>query len=158
MIEIKDGLEFLPEVCALFEEYKEFLQVDLTFQPIDETPQEVKVRYGGEGGRIFLAFVDGKPAGYLAFHAMEGEAACEFKRFFTRPEFRNQHVGSLLFETALRAAREMGYRAVYLDTLSTLPACNHMYQKAGFQKIPAYYHNPLPHVCYYRLDLTEKAS
>ena len=118
----------------------------------------MKARYGGEGGRIFLAFVDGKPAGCLVFHAMKEEAACEFKRFFTRPEFRNQHVGSLLFETALKAAREMGYRAVYLDTLSTLPACNHMYQKVGVQKIPAYYHNPLPHVCYYRLDLMGAAS
>lgn len=107
------------------------------------------------GGRIYIAFAEEAPAACLAFHAMKEKSACELKRFYTKPEFRGRHIGSALLQMALSDAKHMGYRFVYLDTLTSLAACNHLYRKFGFQKIPPYYQNPLPNVCYYRLDFEE---
>jgi GNAT superfamily N-acetyltransferase len=89
---------------------------------------------------------------YIAFHPMKNGRDCEFKRLFTRPEFRGQHVGRALFARALADAEALGYEHAYLDTLQRLEAANVMYQKFGFHKIPAYYYNPLPGVVYYRYD------
>ena len=156
MVTIEDGTQHLTEVSALFKEYKAYIHVDVSFQPADETEEEIQKRYGGDGGRLYIAFVDGKAAGCIAFHPMEGQNACEFKRYFTRPAFRGQHVGTTLFQKAIADARALGYDAIYLDTLARLEACNHIYQKLGFQKIPAYYDNPLPGVLYYRYDLANE--
>ena len=52
-------------------------------------------------------------------------------------------------------ARGTGYRAVVLDTLSDprMDAARGVYETMGFRQVPAYYHNPLDGVLYYRLDL-----
>ena len=153
MVTIEDGTQHLAEIAELFEEYKAYIAVDVSFQPADQSEAEIEKRYGGDGGRLYIAFVDGKAAGCIAFHAMQNGRDCEFKRLFTRPEFRGQHVGRALFERALADARAMGYEHVYLDTVKQLKTACRMYQKFGFQKIPAYYHNPLPDVVYYCYDL-----
>lgn len=54
------------------------------------------------------------------------------------------------------AALFQEYKA--FDTLARLAACNHIYQKRGFQRIPAYYGNPLPGVYYDRLDFPKAAK
>lgn len=154
MVTIEDGTQHLEEVAELFEEYKKYLAVDVSFQPADQTEEEITRRYGGDGGRLYIAFVDGKAAGCIAFHSMQNGCDCEFKRLFTRPEFRGQHVGKALFARALAEAEAMGYEHVYLDTLQRLEAANIMYQEFGFHKIPAYYDNPLPGVVYYRYDFS----
>lgn len=156
MVTIEDGTKHLSDIAKLFEEYKDYVHVDMSFQPADETADEIRKRYSGEGGKLYLALVDGKAAGCIAFHPMEGKNACEFKRYFTRPAFRGQHVGTALFKRAMEDACALGYDAIYLDTLARLEACNHIYQQFGFRKIPAYYHNPLPGVLYYRYDLANE--
>ena len=104
MVTIEDGMQHLAEIAELFEEYKAYIAVDVSFQPADQSEAEIEKRYGGDGGRLYIAFVDGKAAGCIAFHAMQNGRDCEFKRFFTRPEFRGQHVGRALFERALEGA------------------------------------------------------
>jgi len=154
MVTIEDGTQHLEQVAELFEEYKKYIAVDVSFQPADQTEAEITRRYGGDGGRLYVAFVDGKAAGCMAFHPMKNGRDCEFKRLFTRPEFRGQHVGKALFQRALADAEALGYEHAYLDTLQRLEAANIMYQKCGFRKIPAYYYNPLPGVVYYRYDFS----
>ena len=158
MVTIEDGTQHLAEIAELFEEYKAYIAVDVSFQPADQTAAEITRRYGGDGGRLYIAFVDGKAAGCIAFHPMKNGRDCEFKRLFTRPEFRGQHVGKALFARALAEAEAMGYEHVYLDTLQRLEAANIMYQAFGFHKISAYYNNPLPGVVYYRYDLPAAAA
>ena len=96
MVTIEDGTQHLAEIAELFEEYKAYIAVDVSFQPADQTAAEITRRYGGDGGRLYIAFVDGKAAGCIAFHSMQNGRDCEFKRLFTRPEFRGQHVGKAL--------------------------------------------------------------
>ncbi len=53
-------------------------------------------------------------------------------------------MGRLLTETALQAAREMGYTRIRLDTLPQMQAAQRLYEDLGFRDIPAYYGEPIP--------------
>ena len=156
MVTIEDGTKHLEEIAKLFEEYKNFLGLDVSFQPADATAEEIAKRYGGDGGRLYIAFVDEEAAGCIAFHPMNDRCDCELKRLFTRPAFRGHHVGKLLMQRALDEARALGYRRAYLDTVKQLGVANIMYHRMGFREIPAYYHNPLPDVVYYCIDLADE--
>ena len=153
MVTIEDGMQHVDEIAKLFTEYKDYIAVDVSFQPADQTTEEIAKRYGGDGGRLYIAFVDGAAAGCIALHPMKDAHDCEIKRLFTRSAFRGHHVGRLLMQRALDDARAMGYRHAYLDTVKQLEVANLMYHRMGFREIPAYYHNPLPDVVYYCRDL-----
>ena len=55
--------------------------------------------------------------------------------------------------SALDQAKLMGYDRLYLDTLSSLHEAMSLYEKLGFERMPAYYDNPLPNVLYYQIIL-----
>ena len=150
-MEILDGFEYLDEVIALFAEYKNFLGLDLSFQPADETSDEIVNRY--KDGKIFISKIDSKFAGVIAYHRMEDPQNCELKRFFVRKEFRGLKIGRFLIEHAINSARLEGYRSIFLDTHEDLKLARHLYESLGFKKIPPYYFNPLEKVVYYRLKL-----
>ena len=54
MVTIEDGTQHLAEIAELFEEYKAYIAVDVSFQPADQTAAEITRRYGGDGGRRLL--------------------------------------------------------------------------------------------------------
>lgn len=45
----------------------------------------------------------------------------------------------------------------HIDTLAQLYEAMALYRSLGFKKRDPYYHNPLPGVVYWELDLTNKA-
>ena len=152
-VKIESGYGRLEDVRLLFEEYKKNLNEDLSFQPEDESTDEIAGRYAAPGGCILLASCEGKAAGCIAFHPMANGRDCELKRFFVRQVYRGLHLGDRLIRAAMEKAKASGYDNIYLDTLSRLAACNYMYHKLGFELIEPYYENPLPGVLYYRLKL-----
>ena len=151
MIKILSGHDYLKETVKLFKEYKAELNVDVSFQPADETESEIAERYKEPLGKIYIAMIDDNAAVCIAFHPMDDSHNCELKRLYVRPSYRGFHVGKMLMSHAIDSAKKTGYRAIYLDTLSTLKAACHMYENFGFERVDAYYFNPLPNVVYYRL-------
>ncbi|KAK6523548.1 hypothetical protein TWF281_001529 [Arthrobotrys megalospora] len=67
---------------------------------------------------------------------------CEMKRLYTLPSTRGQGVGKALINEVINVAEELGYDEMYLDTLSTMTTALAMYEKSGFTRTEAYYHNP----------------
>ncbi|KAF3911189.1 hypothetical protein AA313_de0209777 [Arthrobotrys entomopaga] len=67
---------------------------------------------------------------------------CEMKRLYTLPSARGQGAGKELVREILDVAQKLGYDEMYLDTLSTMAAALRMYEKFGFVRTDAYYHNP----------------
>ena len=151
-VEIKDGQNYIGEVVKLFKEYKSELNVDVSFQPTDEKADEIIKIYD----KIYVALNDNNIAGCIAFHKMTDDKNCEMKRLYVRKEFRGLHIGQLLLQHAINEAKKLNYNAIYLDTLEKLKAACRLYESFGFEKIDAYYNNPLPKVCYYKLQLNKK--
>ena len=75
------------------------------------------------------------------------------KRLYVRPNQRGTGLGRQLVEQILSEARDVGYRAMRLDTLQSMTAAQDLYRQLGFRDIPAYYPNPLPGVVYLELAL-----
>ena len=158
-VEIRDavGAEDMATLRVLFLEYQDWLQVDLCFQDFETELASLPGAYAPPAGSLWLACVDGELAGCVGFRPHQGPrvgaAACEMKRLWLRPAYRNLGLGRRLAVICIEAARAAGYRTICLDTLGFMDAARALYASLGFHEILAYYHNPLDDVRYLELDL-----
>lgn len=139
-------------VRLLFQEYANGLGFDLCFQHFDEELAGLPGCYAEPAGGVWLAWMEGMPAGCVALRPL-GDDMAEMKRLYVCPAYAGQGLGRQLAEAAVAGARERGYAAIRLDTLKSMTAANALYGKLGFQKIAAYCENPLPGALFYELRL-----
>ena len=144
--------EYLTVVRELFVEYANATGLDFCFQNFDRELAELPGKYAPPSGRLLLALIDGQTAGCVALRKLE-ENICEMKRLYVRPTFRRQKIGHRLAEAVVASARGIGYARIRLDTLASMKAAIALYESLGFQRIAAYYHNPIPDVVYLELAL-----
>ena len=148
--------EELDAAREIFREYADQLGVDLCFQAFDEELANLPGEYAAPRGALFVALVDGEPAGCCALRPLDDvdyPNAAEMKRLFVRKAFRGFGLGRQLAETALDAARAAGYHCVLLDTLDDMEAARTLYEDLGFTSIAPYYHNPIAGAHYLKVDL-----
>ena len=150
------GAADMATVRALFQEYADWLGIDLSYQDFEQELALLPGDYAPPAGRLLLADVDGAAAGCVGLRPLEAGIG-EVKRLYLRPAFQGRGLGRRLAETVVAEARAIGYRALRLDTLSRLTAANALYGGLGFRRIPPYYHNPTEGVLYYELDLSNRA-
>lgn len=127
---------------ALFREYEKSLGISLCFQNFAEEVASLPGEYAPPGGQLLLAFVEDWPAGCVALRKI-GEGVAEMKRLYVRPAFRGMKLGRRLTEAVLADAKSIGYRAVRLDTLSTMKEAQALYLSMGFADIPPYNDHPI---------------
>jgi ribosomal protein S18 acetylase RimI-like enzyme len=127
----------------LFEEYATGLAIDLCFQGFSQELDALGRMYAPPSGVLFLAEIEGLPGGCAAVRPLVDDI-CELKRVYVRTAYRGTGLGRLLTETALQAARDMGYSRIRLDTLPQMAAAQRLYESLGFRDIDAYYGNPVP--------------
>jgi putative acetyltransferase len=130
----------LEAIRELFVEYANSIEIDLCFQNFREELAALPGAYGPPGGRLFLA-ADSGPAGCVAVRGIAG-GVCEMKRLYVRPPFRRVGLGRRLAVAAMAAGRELGYKTMRLDTLSSMLPALALYHSLGFREIAPYYHNP----------------
>jgi ribosomal protein S18 acetylase RimI-like enzyme len=154
MIEIHTVLDAarLGEVRALFEEYAASLGFDLAFQGFDRELEALPGAYAAPGGALLLATVDGSSAGCVGVRPF-ADGVCEMKRLYARPAFRGRGVGRRLAQEAVRIGRELGYRAMRLDTVPWMREAIGLYAALGFHTIAPYRPNPIAGAAYMELDL-----
>ena len=146
----------LDTVRSLFRDYQTDLGIDLCFQGFDAELAGLPGEYAPPSGSVFVASVDGEPAGCCAFRALTNTDhldACEMKRLFVRRAFRGFGLGRLLVEQVLSDARLAGYTTMLLDTLSDMETARALYQESGFVEVAPYYHNPIPGAHYLKVNL-----
>ncbi len=145
--------EDIPRVRRLFRAYADWLGVDLCFQDFERELTELPGCYAPPAGRLLLAAVGAEVVGCVGLRPLE-TGVCEMKRLWVEPGFAGQGIGRALAEAVIRAARQIGYRRMRLDTIpARMPAAQHLYAALGFREIPAYYHNPLAGVVMLELEL-----
>ncbi|MFN7965004.1 MAG: GNAT family N-acetyltransferase [Acidobacteriota bacterium] len=140
-------------VRELFLEYARSLDFELCFQSFDDELAGLPGKYEPPSGRLYLATVNGQTAGCIALRQLDA-GICEMKRLWVRPDYRRHGVGRALSEQLLSDARQIGYRAMRLDTIgATMRNAVGLYRSLGFREIPAYYDNPIPGALYLELTL-----
>ena len=148
--------EQIETVRTLLREYAVYLNQSLGEEHICLEDYERELAslpgvYAEPKGTLLLAMAEEKPAGCIALKPLKptrvikaGEAACEMKRLWVRPEFRGQSIGRFLAEELIQHARGLGYTAMYLDTVpDAMQSANNIYQKLGFQPAERYNTNPM---------------
>lgn len=158
-IEIIPGYSHPRTVRQLFSEYTSLLIEGepqfsgyLQLQNFDEEIAHLETKYGLPDGRLYLALVDGEPAGCIALRRLDHQR-CEMKRLYVRPAFRGMGLGKMLTEQILEDACSIGYREILLDTFPFLDRAITMYRHMGFREIPIYNNCPVDNTIYLSLKL-----
>lgn len=97
--------------------------------------------YAPPHGALLIAYHRGRPAGCVALRNI-GLGICEMKRMFVADAYRGLHIGRALADRIMAQAREIGYRAMRLDTSKRQAEAIRLYERLGFSRIGPYY--PLP--------------
>ena len=142
----------LEQVRQFFRNYAGWLGVDLSYQNFDEEMGTLPGRYSAPEGRLFYAVIDGKGAGCVGIRPL-AEGVCELKRLYVDPAFRGLGVGRDLALAAIRAACQIGYRKILLDTLPAMRIAVKLYRELGFDEAPAYYQTAVEGTQFLALDL-----
>ena len=137
---------------ALFKEYAEWLNIDLSFQNFDEELLQLKEMYSEPTGAIFLLQQAEEFIGCVAIRKKENDIA-ELKRMYIQPTVRKAGGGTLLLEKALSAAKNLGYKLIRLDTLTNMTPAINLYKKHGFYEIAPYYFNPEKNAVFFEKEL-----
>ena len=141
------------EARRLFLEYSDWLGLNLCFQNFEKELAELPGAYSPPDGRLLLASHENEIAGCVCLRRI-GDATCEMKRLYVRPEFRGKGVGGALAEKIIEEARAIGYERMRLDTLpSKMAEAIKMYRSLGFHEIESYYHNPVEGALFMELTL-----
>lgn len=105
-----------------------------TFQGLEDELQPLPGDYGPPSGCLFVAYLDGQPAGCVGFRRHDGETT-EIKRMFVSPDFRGHGIGVLLVSQLIANARHMNYQRIILGTHPSLKAAQKIYHNLGFQDV-----------------------
>ena len=159
MQEIIEALtgEQISVVRTLFREYADSIGIDLCFEGFDTELEELPGKYGPAQGGLFVAMVDGKPAGCVGVRPLEPPLIAELKRLYVRPAARKLGLGAALTNRAIERARERGYSRMRLDSLPSMVDAQRIYRRLGFKVIPSYKYNPVHGATYMELELTPRS-
>ena len=144
----------LEHVRQFFRNYAAWLGVDLSFQGFADELANLPGAYGEADGRLFFAEIDGRPAGCVGIRRFS-EGVCEMKRLYVDPDARGRGLGRQLALQAIKAAQELGYRRILLDTLPMMRIAVKLYRELGFTEAPAYYPTPIEGTIFLTLDLSQ---
>lgn len=133
----------IARVRELFLEYWQECGFEPCFQHFDEELAGLPGEYAGPAGCLLLAVVQHDLAGCVAMRPLPAKA-CEMKRLYVRPTYRDKKVGSRLANHVVGLARQRGYRYMRLDTMPFMQRAVALYRRMGFYEIEPYLDPPTP--------------
>jgi putative acetyltransferase len=105
----------------------------------DESTDHLFEVFKEERSIYFVAEHSGKIMGGSGIYPTAGlpEGTCELVKFYLSPAARGKGIGKELLHKCIAAAKEMGYKKMYLETMPELTIAIPMYEKSGFTYLPA---------------------
>ena len=122
----------MPAIVAIVT--KTLAEFGITFgvgSPTDEQLTRLPASYDLEGGRFFVATLEGALLGTAGI-IPKGAAHFELRKMYLAPVARGRGVGLSLLQACASFAREQGARAIVLDTTEQMTAAIRFYEKHGF--------------------------
>ena len=138
---LAENIDAYEKAKQLFQEYADYINIDLKFQKFDEELENLPVMYGAQNGGIILCKQDVRYIGCIAIRKIDDDT-CELKRMYVRSTYREKGVGKNLLLNAIKLAQQLNYKKVRLDTLDYMTPAIRLYEECGFRKTAPYYHNP----------------
>jgi len=153
LVRLAEGPGDLAIVRELWREYWESIGLPDEFQDFGEEVKGLPGVYGAVGGALWIASMEGQPAGTIALRRLNDRSG-EIKRLYLRPAFRGRGLGRYLIESVIERARSLGYQTLYADTLPSMTDALSLYARLGFERVEAYGRDPTPGAIYLGLNLT----
>lgn len=102
-----------------------------------ETLEHPRETILNKGGYIFVATYKGEPVGVCALCRIEDDPDYdyEFSKLAVSPQMRGKGIGFLLGQAVVEKAKEIGCRALYLESNTVLQPAIHLYEKLGFRRV-----------------------
>ena len=118
---------------------------------IAELDADLAVRYGADGdpvvahpeefelpdGRFFVVLEDGVPLACAGIRRIAPGTA-ELKRMYVRPTARGRGLARLLLATCEKAAADLGYDELWLETGDAQPEAVALYLSASYEPVSAF--------------------
>lgn len=107
------------------------------FSILDAEVDRMAETYAGAGHRYYVVEKNGAVVGGGGVGPLAGASSevCELKKMYFLPEARGSGAGFEILRRCLGAARELGYKTCYLETLGSMTRARELYERAGFKKI-----------------------
>lgn len=85
--------------------------------------------------KYFLAEIDGEMVGGGGIYPTDGlpTDTCELVKMYLLPQARGHGLGRMLIEKCIKAAGDLGYKKIYLETMPELKKAMSVYEKFGFR-------------------------
>jgi putative acetyltransferase len=105
----------------------------------DETTDHLSVIFKTSGSIYFVAVLDGEILGGSGIYPTANlpEGTCELVKLYLSSKARGKGLGKTLLQKCVAAAKEMGYKKIYLETMPELTIAIPMYEKLGFTYLQA---------------------
>ena len=126
-----------PFVARLIREtMTEFNAVGEGYSINDSEVDDMFNAYQADNASFWVIDLKGAILGSGGIGPLEGgdSDTCELKKMYFRPNLRGIGFGKKLVGICLNAARDIGYKKCYLETLDRMWQANLLYQKMGFKK------------------------
>jgi len=97
----------------------------------------MSLAYADAGCAYFVVEKDGVVLGGAGIAPLTGgdPDVCELRKMYFLPELRGMGAGAAMMAKCLDAARTLGFKRCYLETLRGMDAAMRLYERSGFQKI-----------------------
>jgi putative acetyltransferase len=150
----------LDDIVVLFEEYTQWLGIDLAFQDFTTELATLPGRYAPPHGSLLLARQNdtGAAIGCVGLRQLGSHGICEMKRLYVRPTGRGLGVGKALTAAIITEAKRLKYETMRLDTLPTMASARALYKSLGFHEINSYYDTPIEDTVFLELSLDGAAT
>lgn len=95
--------------------------------------------YGEPNAAYFVALLDGGIVGGAGIGPLRRSQprTCELRKMYLLETARGLGLGRRMLETCLEAARQLGYRECYLETLAQMDRARDLYERFGFLPLEA---------------------
>jgi putative acetyltransferase len=104
----------------------------------DETTDHLSEVFKTAGSMYFVAELEGEILGGSGIYPTANlpEGTCELVKLYLSSKARGKGLGKNLLQKCIAAAKEMGYKKIYLETMPELTIAIPMYEKLGFTYLP----------------------
>lgn len=103
----------------------------------DPEVQAMHAAYDRPGAAYFVVESGGRVQGGGGVAPLDGGPAgvCELRKMYFLPTLRGRGAGAALMARCLDAARSLGHRQCYLETLRGMDQAQKLYERTGFQRL-----------------------